>query len=548
MRILLHVVLLVTLCLKPAAAMPAEGHRLMISAPSPYAVEVGRAIAMKGGNVVDVAVAVGLTLSVTTPYYAALGGGGFAMVKMAGDVEALDFREVAPTATGKDTFLVLDKDAPRTGGLAVGVPGLPAGLWALHQKFGRLGWAELFDAPIRLARDGFAVSGEWAVTTAAEHARFTKAGLQRFLKADGTTFKPGEVLAQPDLANALAALRDKGPAGFYGGPVAEDVVDAVRTAGGRMSLADLAAYKVRWLPPLKTAYEGHTLYLMPPPSSGGVLIISALKLIEKLNVKARPALSADEYHLLAEIEARVFRGRTLLGDPAFHDSPVAFLTSGGYLNELAQSIDEEKAVVLPPLRPDEIKEGTQTTHFSVMDSGGHAVAVTVTLNASYGSGVVTPGFGIALNDEMDDFTTRPEAPNMYGLIQGEANAVEPGKRPLSSMSPTLVEKDGDVVMSLGAPGGPRIITSVLQVLYRLIARGLDADMAVQAPRVHHQFRPDILFVDRGRFAPEIIQSLSARGHQIREGGMGKVYVVRRRADGILEGAYDSRGEGAAGGL
>ncbi|MBX3020788.1 MAG: gamma-glutamyltransferase [Bdellovibrionales bacterium] len=530
-----------------ANAMPTSGHKLMISAPSPYAVEVGRKVAARGGNVMDVAVAVGLTLSVTSPYFAALGGGGFALVKMKEGVQALDFRETAPAATSKDYYLKLDKEASQTGGHAVGVPGFPAGLWALHQKYGKLKWADLFREAELLAKNGFAVSGEWTLKTDGERERFNKAGILAFVRPGGVAYKPGEVLRQPLLGKALAEFRTKNLKGFYEGAVAADVVQAVQEAGGKMTLTDLKAYKVRWLEPLTTQYDGHKVYLMPPPSSGGVLILSALRLIEKLGVKDTAALSVDEFHLLGEIEARVFRGRALLGDPDFHKNPMAFLTSDSYIDGLSKTV-KNKAVALAPLKPEEIKESAQTTHYSVMDAEGHAVALTVTLNGNYGSGVVTPRYHIALNNEMDDFTTRPGESNMYGLVQGPGNEVEPGKRPLSSMSPTLVEKDGKIVMAIGAPGGPRIITSVLQALYRIIGRGIDPDMAVQAPRVHHQFLPNVLFVDRGRFSPEVIEGLKARGHRIQEGWMGKVYVVRLRPDGILDAAFDSRGEGAAGGI
>lgn len=539
---------LALICGPFTAAMPASGHKILVSGPSPYAVEVGRKIAARGGNVADVAVAVGLTLSVTTPYYAALGGGGFALVKMNQGVEALDFRETAPKATGKDYFLSLPKDASQTGGHAVGVPGVPAGLWALHQKYGKLKWAQLFAEAEALARNGILLSGEWTDKTKSERDRFNKAGLDLFFLKDGVPYKPGQTLKQPGLARALQELRTKNLKGFYEGPVAKDITAAVQAAGGKMTLEDLKSYKVRWLKPLTTTYEGHQIYLMPPPSSGGVLILSALRLMEKLDLKSKPALSADEYHMIGEIESRVFRGRSLLGDPDFHKNPLRFLTSDSYLTELAKSVKPDKSVALAPLKDEEVKESPQTTHYSIMDADGHAVALTVTLNGNYGSGVVSPKYGIALNNEMDDFTTRPGEPNMYGLTQGPGNDVEPGKRPLSSMSPTLVERDGKVVMAVGSPGGPRIITGVLQVLYRLLARGVDADVAIQTPRVHHQFLPNILYVDRGRFSPEVLDSLRARGHKIEEGWMGKVYVVRLRADGLLEAAFDARGEGAAGGI
>jgi len=532
----------------PAVAVPVEGHKIMISAPNVYAVEVGRKIAARGGNVVDVAVAIGLSLSVTAPYYASLGGGGFALVKMKDKVEALDFREVAPRATDREYFQKLPQGASQNGGNAVAVPGFPAGLWELHQKYGRLKWEQLFTDAIQMAESGFAVTGGWVSKTESEKERFNKAGHTAFLKKDMSSYKPGEVLKQPGLAKALHEFRRLKLKGFYEGPVAKDLVDTVKAADGVLSLEDLKQYKVRWLTPLTTEFEGHKIYLMPPPSSGGVVILSALKLMESLNIKSRPALSADEFHLMAEIESRAFRGRALLGDPDFHKNPVDFLTSGKYLEELRKSVNPKKAVALKPIEAKEIKESAETTHYSVMDSEGRAIALTVTLNGSYGSGVVSQKFGIALNNEMDDFTTRPNQPNMYGLIQGEGNEVQAGKRPLSSMSPTLVEKDGKIIMSLGAPGGPRIITGVLQALYRILARGMDVDSAVQAPRVHHQFLPNTLYVDRQRFSPEILNDLRGRGHKVEESWMAKVFVVRLRGDGVLEAAFDSRAEGSAGGI
>ena len=538
-----------------AHAIPAEEHRIVIAGPSPYGVDAGRKVFAEGGNVVDVAVAVGLTLAVTTPYYASLGGGGFALVSLKdkGPVTALDFRETAPAATGKDYFKSLAKNASEDGGTAVGVPGFAAGLWALHQKYGHLKWEKLFGTALELANQGFRVSGEWVHKAEGEKTRFNTAGMSAFfkngLKQDKVAYRPGETLRQRELARLLTELRDKKLNGFYRGPVAADIVATVRAEHGSMTLEDLKNYRVRWLTPLVTEFAGHKIYLMPPPSSGGVIIAGALKMMELADLKSRAPLSLDELHLLAEIEARAFRGRALLGDPDFIQNPVERLTSSAYLSEMVKSIDLKKSVALKPLPEGSASESHDTTHFSIMDSEGNAVALTVTLNGNYGSGVVTQKFHLALNNEMDDFTTRPGEPNMYGLAQGAANAVEPGKRPLSSMSPTLVEKDGRIVMSLGAPGGPRIITAVLQALYRTVAQTMDIDAAIQFPRLHHQFLPAKVYVDRGRLPPETLQGLRARGHVVEEAtAMGKAYVVRMRPDGILEGAFDARGEGAAGGF
>ncbi|MCB0412391.1 MAG: gamma-glutamyltransferase [Bdellovibrionales bacterium] len=528
-------------------SIPVEGHQIMISAPSSYAVDVGREVIALGGNVVDVTVAVGLSLSVTSPYFASLGGGGFALVKMGEKVEALDFRETAPAATGPDYFVKNSKDS-RTGGAAVGVPGVPAGLWELHKKYGKLPWRQLFTMPTRMAQKGFRVSGEWVGDTQNNLKRFNASGKKLFFKSGGNSYKPGEIIRQPGLAYALRELSRKNVKGFYQGPVAKDIVKAVNEAGGVMTLKDLADYKVRWLEPMTTKFADHKIYLMPPPSSGGVIIETALKLIDKVKLANYQPLSVDELHLMGEILSRSFRGRQLLGDPAYHENPFKKLLSADYLKSMADSISVKKTSQLEPLEKVTPHESENTTHFSVLDSKGNAVALTVTLNGNYGSGVVTPAYGIALNNEMDDFTTQPGKPNMFGLIQGEGNLVQGGKRPLSSMSPTLVEKDGKIVMSLGAPGGPRIISGVLQVLYRVLVSQKDMDQAIQMPRVHHQFLPHVLFIDKGRLSPEIIKALEQRGHTVKESNIARVNGVRINSEGYLEAAFDSRGEGAAGGL
>lgn len=532
-----------------ALAIPAEGSKMMIAAPSPYAIEVGKKVMEQGGNVIDVAVAVGLTLSVTSPYFAALGGGGFALIKMSDKVDVIDFREVAPAATGPKYYLDKKQNASQIGGTAVAVPGFPAGLYEMHKKYGKLKWDKLFYEPMQLANKGFAVSGEWVDDTKETEPHFNSGGKKHFFKSGNKMYQPGEKLTQHGLNKALKEFKRKGPKGFYEGFVAKDIVDTVKKEGGVLSLDDMKNYKVRWLEPLTAQYLGHKIYLMPPPSSGGVVMKSALHMMEKLELHKKQPLSVDELHLMGEILARSFRGRATLGDPDFHQNPLAFLLSDKYLNKMVQTINLKKSEKMEALSLETItKESTETTHFSVMDTKGNAIALTVTLNGTYGSGVVSNRFGIALNNEMDDFTTRPGEPNMYGLVQGISNSVEPGKRPLSSMSPTLVEKDGKVIMTLGAPGGPRIISGTLQVLYRVIANGWDMDKAIQAPRVHHQFLPHTLFVDKDRLSPDVLAALKAKGHTIEETWIARVKGVRLNSEGHLEAAFDSRGEGAAGGF
>lgn len=492
-----------------AWAIPTQGHQIMMAGPSAYAVEAGKQVALAGGNVIDVAVTMALTLSVTSPYFGSLGGGGFAMVKMKDKpVAALDFREVAPGATNPTYYLKLDPKASQQGGTAVGVPGIPAGLWELHQKYGKLEWTKLFATAEQLASKGFRVTGEWVENTNDEKNDFNAAGKSAFFKKNGDAYLPGEELKQPGLGEALAKLKALGAKGFYEGPVAEDIVKAVGASGGAMTLKDLKNYKVRWLTPLETDYLGYHVYLMPPPSSGGIIIKTALALAERAKLQEKKFLSLDELHWLAGIDSRAFRGRFLLGDPDFHTNPLKFLMSKSQIDFLFNSIDPVKATKIPPIADAKsIHESNETTHMSILDKDGNAVSMTITLNGDYGSGVVTPKYGIALNNEMDDFTTKPGVQNMYGLYQGEGNNVQPGKRPLSSMSPTLVEKDGQVIMAVGAPGGPRIISGVFQVLYRVLGRGMDVDYAVQTARVHHQFMPDTLVIDKERMSSDTIDGL-----------------------------------------
>ena len=552
-KLLTTAVLIVTMSISTflpaqrAFAIPAEGSKMMISAPSPYAVEVGKKIIEQGGNVVDVAVAVGLTLAVTSPYFAALGGGGFALINMGDEVEVIDFRETAPGKTSPSYYNDKAKDASITGGAAVGVPGFPAGLYEMHKKHGKLRWSKLFAEPMRLADKGFNVSGAWVKRAKRTEKRFNDAGRKHFMKKVGVHYKPGEKLTQKGLVKALKEFKRKNVSGFYEGFVAKDIVQAVKSSGGDLTLEDMKNYKVRWLKPLTANYLGHKIYLMPPPSSGGVVMKSAFSLLEKLKVHEKAPLSVDELHLMAEVLKRSFRGRATLGDPDFHKNPLDYLLSEEYLNEMAKGVSLSKAKSLKPITLKTIVDSNETTHYAVMDKNGKAVSLTVTINGSYGSGVVSNRFGIALNNEMDDFTTRPGQPNMYGLIQGMGNTVEPGKRPLSSMSPTLVEKEGKMVMAIGAPGGPRIISGTLQAIYRVLASDWDLDSAIQAPRLHHQFLPDTVFVDRNRISPDALELLRKRGHKVEESWGARVKGVRINEEGHIEAAFDARSEGAAGG-
>jgi gamma-glutamyltranspeptidase/glutathione hydrolase len=541
---------LIICALAPSAtlALPAEGQKVMIAGPSPYAITAGRAIARKGGNAADIAIAVAATLAVTSPYYGSLGGGGFALTNFGGNVKALDFRETAPAKTGPDTFAGKPASASIDGGLACGIPGVPAGLWELHKKHGHLPWKVLFEEAIRLADEGFEVSGEWTQNTLSTQARFNSAGKKIFFHADGRPYLPGDRLKQPGLAKLLRDLARRGPKAFYTGGAAKDLIAVVNKNGGAWTAEDLAQYQPRWLEPLSTEFAGHQIYLMPPPSSGGVVIKQALSLIEKLQITEALPLSVDELHGLAEVMKLSYRSRSRLGDPAFVQNPLDELFSDSSLKALAKLYNKSKSIPVSSLLETQTKEREETTHFSVMTANGDAVAFTVTLNGMHGSALVSERFGVTLNNEMDDFTTQLDRPNQYGLAQGAANQVRAGARPLSSMSPTIVKKDGQTVLVVGAPGGPKIISSVLQVTYRALTQSIDIDQAIQAPRVHHQFLPEKITVDPFRLPPESLELLRARGHKVDTGTTGRVFAIRRKADGLLSGAYDSRGEGAAGGF
>ena len=549
MRKVIIISLLISIVFQPIAySRPFQGSQIVMTAANTTAVQSAQAVAEAGGNVVDVAIALVLNMSVTNATFAALGGGGFAMIKMGKAIEIIDFRERAPQATHPDYFKNKGNEASITGGAAVGVPGMPAGLWEMHKKYGKIHWSKLFDQAIRLADKGYRVSGEYSEQLKTNSKRFSVGAKKHFLKTGQTPFEPGEIFVQKNLGRVLKEMRNRNIVPFYKGDVAKDIVNSVKAAGGDMTLKDLADYKVAWRKPIETQFAGHKIHLMPPPSSGGIVIKTALHLIEKLNLSNEPAHSTNELHLLTEILSRSFRGRTLIADPDHHSVPMSFLTSDKYWSELEKSINRDKATGIEPLNEQALpSETNETTHLSVMDKFGNAVSMTITLNGNFGSGVASEKYGIMLNNEMDDFTTRPGEPNMFGLVQGAGNMVAPGKRPLSSMSPTLVEKDGKIVLALGAPGGPRIISSVVQVLYRALARGTDLQTAIEAPRVHHQLLPNKLYIDKNRLGHEVSTGLTQRGHVVEESWQGRIYATRN-ANGILEAVVDTRGEGAAGGF
>ncbi|CAN5541213.1 gamma-glutamyltransferase [soil metagenome] len=562
-----------------AIALPYKTTEFAVASPSPYAAGVANEIAAAGGNVFDQTVAVALSMAVTHPYYASLGGGGFAILRKQNPnapstIEVIDFREVAPKGTDRNTFVGKDPKTATDGGLASGVPGVPAGLAAVHKKYGKISWKKLFAPALRLAEKGFAVSGQWASQTKECFEDFNGAGKKAFgrkvldkMKPPKERYEPlqaGNILKQPKLARALRLLRDRGVDAFYKGAVAKDIVKTIGETGGLMTTDDLKSYAVQWRAPLRRSWRGYELALMPPPSSGGLIIAQGLELLDRIEKKnGVPApLSAQEAHTWGESLKLAFAARGQMGDPMGSNSMTDLgnhLLEPARLDRLAKLVQSDRSIEVKSNKSPDLKEATtpapapsanektETTHFSMADREGNAVAWTTTLNGSYGSGMVSDEFGIALNDEMDDFATQPGQPNQYGLIQGEANDVAAGKRPLSSMSPTIIEKDGQFFATLGAPGGPRIPSAVYQAIIRIITQGANAEEAVVEPRIHHQFLPDVLVYDAKKFAPEVLAKLKEYGHVLKDSWIAKVYLVKRTADGLLEAAADPRGEAAAGG-
>jgi gamma-glutamyltranspeptidase/glutathione hydrolase len=532
-------------------ARVAEGSRAMVVAGSPIASQVGREILRHGGNAVDAAVAVGFAMAVVHPEAGNLGGGGFMVIRLAdGTVRTLDYRETAPARATRDMYLDSlgePTDRSLTGHLAAGVPGAVAGLTEAHHRFGHLPFAVVIAPAIGLARDGFLVDEYRSRSIAGDSARLARFPASRasFLP-DGAPPVAGTVLRQPDLAATLEAIRERGADGFYHGPVADLIVAEMERGGGLISHADLASYRAIWREPIAIQYRGYTIYSMPPASSGGITMGEILNIMEGYD-PLPPFGSPGLVHLEAEAMRRAFTDRnTWLGDPAFVRNPTDRLLSKGYAAELRKSIGE-RATPTPAFTPAP-RTGASTTHYSVVDADGNSVSCTTTLNDSYGSAVTVTGAGFLLNDEMDDFATAPGKPNMYGLVQGEANAIAPGKRMLSAMTPSIVlDPEGRLLLVVGTPGGPRIITMVYHVISNVIDHRMTLPDAVVAPRMHHQGLPDTLRVERGGFPPATLDSLRARGHAIGAGGYwGDVEAIIRSPAGWQGVSDPRRGGGGAG--
>lgn len=545
----------------PGEARSAMG---MISCATPEATEAGLHVLRNGGNAVDAAVAVGFALSVTLPQAGNLGGGGFMVIRMNdGRTTTIDFRERAPAAATRDMFLDSSgnflPERAQLGALAAGVPGSPAGLLLALERWGSKPRAEVIQPAIRLADSGFAIHPQLHDDLAEKHAQFLlfPSTRQVFLPGD-SALPAGLLFRQPELAATLRRIADSGKQGFYGGQTARLIVNQMERSGGIITAADLAGYAPVERAPIRASYRGYEVITMPPPSSGGVLLAQMLNMLEGQNFQQLPFHSAPHAHVLAEVMRRAYADRAeFFGDPDFVEIPVAGLTSKEYAAARAASIGN-RATPSSSVgygNPEAFqRESQQTTHYSVVDRYGNCVSVTTTLNGAFGNKLVVGGAGFFLNNEMDDFSARPNTPNQFGLIGRSANAIQPGKRMLSSMTPTIVLRNGKPWLVVGTPGGSTIITTVLQMIHYQIDYGMDLNAAGAAPRLHHQWLPDTLFYERGAFTAGAVDSLRAIGHGLaqRSGTSGRVDAVRIETDSLGKqlfiGWSDTRGYGWASGL
>jgi gamma-glutamyltranspeptidase / glutathione hydrolase len=528
------------------------GTRAMVVSGHPLASEVGIEIIKEGGNAIDAAVAVGFALEVVLPEAGNIGGGGFIVFRDAnGRVRALDYRETAPQSASHDMYLdsaghVTERSL--TGHLASGVPGSVAGMYEAWKKYGKLRWVQVVAPAIRLAEGHMldAVRSRDIEVEADRLAQFP-ASARQFL-VNGHAPPPGTMFKQPDLARTLRLIADSGPDVFYRGQIADSIVAEMQRGHGLITKKDLKDYRAKWRTPIQISYRGYTIYSMPPSSSGGVTMAEILNILEGYDTLP-PFGSAGYVHLEAEAMRRAFVDRNRwLGDPDFVSMPLDRLLSKSYAARLREEIDPRRATPTPPFATGS-SESLETTHYSVVDAEGNAVSVTTTLNGGFGSAVTVSGAGFLLNNEMDDFAAAPGQPNMYGLVQGEANSIAPKKRMLSAMAPSIVlDRDGRLFMVVGTPGGPTIITSVFQVIVNVLDFRMPLAEAVGAPRVHHQALPDIIAYERDGLLDAVVDSLKAMGHDVRmrNGHSGDIAAIERVGNGWVGVADPRRGGGAAG--
>lgn len=528
----------------------------MVVSAHPLASEIGKSILLKGGNAVDAAIAVQFALAVVHPSAGNIGGGGFMVVRFNdGSHTSLDFRETAPALASKDMYLdekgnVIDR-LSLDGHLAVGVPGTVDGMYNAFKKYGTLKWEELLQPSIDLANNGFVLTKLEAegLNYYNSHKLKFNSILPSYLEG---TWSQGDTLKLTDLGNTLALIRDYQRAGFYEGETAEKFIQEMNRNGGLITKNDLINYQSKWRDPVVGMYKNFKVISMGPPSSGGVCLLQILKMIESFNLKKMGFHSADAVHLIVEAEKRAFADRSkYLGDPDFIRIPLENLLDSNYLIDRMRNYSSLRATISDSIYPGDFDfvESDQTTHYSIVDAYGNAASVTTTLNSSYGSGVVVGGAGFLLNNEMDDFSSKPGAPNLYGLVGGSANAIEPNKRMLSSMTPTILEKDKKLFMVVGTPGGSTIITGVLQTILNVIEFDLSMQDAVSAGRFHHQWKPKEIKIEQNKFDSTLIFQLMQMGHSFNfVGSMNRVDAIFVAKDGSLEPGADPRGDDAYSGF
>lgn len=534
-----------------AAVVTAESH----------ASKVGKQILREGGNAIDAAVAVQFALAVTLPRAGNIGGGGFMVIQKAGGSSiSLDFREKAPLKSSRDMYIrngELVPELSREGALAVGVPGVVDGMIKALERYGNLPLETVMTPAIKLANEGYRLSWVQAedLNAHAEDFKNYEASTGYFTKPSSEYYEEGDLFVQKDLAETLRRISTRGRAGFYSGKTADLIVNEMQKQGGLITYKDLSEYESVWRKPVMARYHDYELAIMPPPSSGSIAIGQIMKMLESYDLKSLGFNSAEYIHLVTETMRRAFADRAyFLGDPDFVNIPRDTLLSDAYNNNRMQSFSWDTSTPSKELDHGDIPsfqapESAETTHFSIVDAEGNAVAVTTTLNGSFGSHVSVGGAGFLLNNEMDDFTAKPGEPNMFGLIQGEANAVEPGKRMLSSMSPSIVTKNGKVRMVLGAAGGPRIITATFMSFLNMAVFGMNAQEAIAAPRFHHQWMPDKLYYEEFGISPDTRELLEAKGHALESRStIGRGHIIYVDENDKKHGAADPRGNGTVEGF
>jgi len=525
----------------------------MVVSAHPLASKIGLDILKKGGNAIDAAVAVGFGLAVCFPVAGNIGGGGYMMIRLAnGESNALDYREKAPLAAHKDMFLDGNGNFRRKQStdthLASGVPGSVDGLIKAWEKYGKLPFADLIQPAIDMAENGFKITANQAnsLNDAQENLKARNDPDPIFVK----TWRAGDVLIQKDLAKTLTFIRDSGRAGFYSGKTADLIVKEMQRGGGIITKTDLDKYSAIWRKPLKVKYKNYNVISMPPSSSGGVALAQLIKIAENYPIKEWGWHKSKTIQIMVEAERRVYADRAeFLGDADFYPVPVDSLIDSLYLIERMKDFNIEKATKSSGIQSGNIRiESEETTHYSIVDRWRNAVSTTTTINGGYGNKVVIAGAGFIMNSEMDDFSAKPNVPNMYGLLGGKANAIAPGKRMLSAMTPTIVEKDDKLFMVLGTPGGSTIITSVFQVFLNVVEHGMGMQKAVNAKRFHHQWVPDKVLVEKKAFGLNVITELKAKGYHVEERKpIGRVDAILIHTNGTLEAGADPRGDDAAAG-